>query len=618
MSKLSIARQIPFEILLKRIVKKVFVSKKNNYATHDYRTVNSSYKINSLIDNSVLEEMIHTEAIDHYLKHEFDLLGSGWVNRNTELPENQLLTHQKITGEIKKMVSAGYQFINWQLDVRSGFQFDVAKVFNNQKIDHTRKVDIKNCWELGRMQHLPQMAITAVYSGKKEQLITEFKNQCLDFIASNPVGMGVQWACAMDVGIRVVNLLVAYNIFNEMDEAGIMDNTFDQIFADAVYQHGVFIFNNLEQKEGAAGNHYLFNLVGLLFVSNYLSTTSELNKWKAFAEEELEKEFYKQFFNDGGNFEGSTTYHCLSTEAMVYATALMLRSNKPIDNKYIDLLYKAGEFVLNVSKPNGDMPQFGDNDSGRLFKFSDQQNLLNYESLLAAFSGIFQGNDFDYFSKKYQNHKIIAAHLSRNKKLIALDVNDKVPGMKQEIPIINDQKTTIIDFPIAVKTEKIKHYIYPDFGISIFKSDQFYLAVSTISNRKMHHSWGHVHNDKLSFELQVNGVDLVKDPGTYTYSADPMVRNEFRTTQAHHGIIVEGVEQNKPIDLFYMEREVKCELLDIEDLLFIAKATYYGVQHIRKFEITDNQIIITDYCNHDFTVNINKFDQYSPNYGIKQ
>ena len=25
----------------------------------------------------------------------------------------------------------------------------------------------------------------------------------------------------------------------------------------------------------------------------------------------------------------------------------------------------------------------------------------------------------------------------------------------------------------------------------------------------MHHSWGHVHNDKLSFELQVNNIDLV-------------------------------------------------------------------------------------------------------------
>ena len=71
------------------------------------------------------------------------------------------------------------------------------------------------------------------------------------------------------------------------------------------------------------------------------------------------------------------------------------------------------------------------------------------------------------------------------------------------------------------------------FVILCLPLNLFYLAISAISNKKMHHSWGHVHNDKLSFDLQVNNIDLVKDPGTFTYSAFPEKRTF--TAQNCHG-----------------------------------------------------------------------------------
>ena len=152
----------------------------------------------------------------------------------------------------------------------------------------------------------------------------------------------------------------------------------------------------------------------------------------------------------------------------------------------------------------------------------------------------------------------------------------------------------------------------------MFKSAQFYLAISAISNKKMHHSWGHVHNDKLSFDLQVNGIDMVKDPGTYTYSAFPDKRNEYRSSKAHHGIVVKGIDQNKEFGLVYLEREVTCKVLEIKGLTITLQANYYGVEHTRKFTILDNQLIVTDYCNKPYKVNINKFEEYSPIYGVSQ
>jgi uncharacterized heparinase superfamily protein len=53
---------------------------------------------------------------------------------------------------------------------------------------------------------------------------------------------------------------------------------------------------------------------------------------------------------------------------------------------------------------------------------------------------------------------------------------------------------------------------------------------------------GHGHNDTLSFELWCDGSPLIVDSGTFTYSADVYLRNEFRRTQSHNTLVVDRTE----------------------------------------------------------------------------
>ncbi|MGB0887512.1 MAG: alginate lyase family protein [Vicingaceae bacterium] len=611
MSNIKIAKQLPFKILVKRVLKRLFPAKTIQYSNHEFRACTSEFTINSILNSSNFIATTNTKTITHYLNHEFDLLGSGWVSRNLSGKPSIQSNHKDFTSKIVKHITSTYQLIDWQKDIKSGFVFKSDLQFDAQRIDKTKNVDIKNCWELGRLQHLPQLAIAAISASNKEELILEFKNQSLDFIGSNPIGMGVQWACAMDVAIRISNWLVAYDIFKQSDLSNLLDETFTAIFLDAIYQHTLFVFNHLEHKEGAAGNHYLFNLAGILFATTYLSSNKETLKWQQHAENEIVNEFEKQFFNDGGNFEGSTTYHCLSAEAILYTTALMLRSGKSFNQNYINLLGKVYQFIEAVIKPNNEMPQFGDNDSGRFFKFDTNQNLLNYKNILNAFSGLYKAKNGHCLE-----HQIIEQIALKNKL-----VHPLLKEAKEKYQIRNAKhqlqkpKTTVIKFAESIDTDKIDLFSFNEFGIYIYKSEEFYLAISAISNKNMHHSWGHVHNDKLSFELQVKGEDVVKDPGTYTYSAFPEKRNLLRSTKAHHGILVDKFEQNKAFGLVYLEREITCKVLEIKDLTITLQANYYGVEHTRKFTIQSNQLIITDYCNKPFSVNINQFNEYAPNYG---
>jgi len=55
----------------------------------------------------------------------------------------------------------------------------------------------------------------------------------------------------------------------------------------------------------------------------------------------------------------------------------------------------------------------------------------------------------------------------------------------------------------------------------------------------------HAHADALSFEYASNGVTWMVDPGTYTYTKDPELRDQFRSSSAHNTLIVEGQSQSQ-------------------------------------------------------------------------
>ena len=113
-----------------------------------------------------------------------------------------------------------------------------------------------------------------------------------------------------------------------------------------------------------------------------------------------------QYQSDGSNFEASTSYHRLSTEMLVYGTALTLglpyerfcglrdcdmsvgeRLPRQIDYdisryidrekktfcfpvQYLDQIKRMGEFTVDLTKPDHRISQIGDNDNGRFLKLS--------------------------------------------------------------------------------------------------------------------------------------------------------------------------------------------------------------------------------------------------------
>ena len=356
-----LARRLPPRVLLRRMVEKL----KQVAALHYLRT-RDRFQPTYLKAVPVGTITCHLEAptcarpldyaavVSNYLEHRFDLLGSGWTqvrhgmrcrgvfgHRFDPLPATDPDRQGRwLAGRINaanlaesqglwQLIYGKYDPIDWQIDFKSGYRWQETIWFRDIRYGHLPGADVKVPWELGRLQHLPQLAIAygmidpeAIRVAPPAHCMQEFRNQVLDFLALNPPRFGVNWACTMDVGIRAANLLVAYNLFRAYGAS--FDEPFEQALLKSVQEHGRHIVDNLEWSPSLCANHYLANIAGLIFVAAYLPTSAEADAWLALGIQELVTQVKAQFLGDGGNFEASTSYHRLSAEMVIYSTALLL------------------------------------------------------------------------------------------------------------------------------------------------------------------------------------------------------------------------------------------------------------------------------------------------------
>ena len=85
---------------------------------------------------------------------------------------------------------------------------------------------------------------------------------------------------------------------------------------------------------------------------------------------------------------------------------------------------------------------------------------------------------------------------------------------------------------------------FPVGGFYILRSDRAHVFVDC-GEVGMHGRGGHGHNDILSFELWLDGMNLVTDCGAYLYTASREWRNHFRSTAFHNVVQVDGEELNR-------------------------------------------------------------------------
>ena len=449
------------------------------------------------------------ESADRVCNHLFDLLGSGPVMLGDR--------------------------IDWHRDFKSGFRWNPGLSFLDVAHGHEAGVDIKVPWELSRGHHLVLLAQTALLTGD-EKYSGECVAQMADWIAANPAGYGVNWACPMEVAIRAVNWLWALALVAESPD--VSDSWMAEVLA-ALIAHGRYVMANLEVRDdGVTTNHYLADVVGLLYLGLCLKEVRDAESWRAFAIRELVREMDRQVLPDGVHYESSLSYHRLVTEMFLSSAVLCRRHGVELPQAFYDRLAKMCAFVEGYTKPNGLAPQVGDGDNGRLHVLTGYGlcDIRDHRHLLAVGGVFFDREDW-----------LAAAG----------------PWWVEGLWFGGAQQTA----PRAEEREQVQHrsVAFPEGGFYILRGQDDYVLFNC--NPPGTSGVGsHKHNDLLSLEVQLGGEDILVDPGCFLYTSDSQAYNRFRGTAYHSTVRVDQTEQNRliPGKLFCLHPDSRLHVLQWE------------------------------------------------------
>lgn len=435
---------------------------------------------------------------------------------------------------------------DWHKDFISGFTWDKTVDYNHTGGAFDAHADAKIPWELSRSHHLVTLG-QAYHLTRDLRYAEEFRAQISDWLAENPVEKGINWKCPMDVAIRAVNWIIAGYLFIECP--AIPDTWWDML-VESLYVHMVYLRNHIEYGI-VKGNHYLSDMVGLVFLGLLFSQTTYGESVLRYSLGNFLREMRKQVYPDGTDGEGSIGYHYLVTQLFLYTTIFLQRAGKSLPGEYLKKLEKMLEFIAAYIKPNGAAPYIGDVDDGRFIKYVNNHP-TDHRHLLALGALLFKRPDF--------------------KEVAGAAVDDILwlygrTGL-QEYNALTRTKTgeELVNGPIFSRT-------FMDGGYYLFRDSNVYLLVRAGDIGL--HSWGEQsHCDQLSFELCVGGEEIFIDPGTYIYTGDRAMHRLFRSTRSHNTVMIDELEQVqfKSYAEFLLERRKstsieQCVLSPEQDIL---------------------------------------------------
>jgi len=546
------------------------------------------------LKNEILDTDISKSFISQLLVRSFGNFSAYEVKSN--LKDDLVKQANAICEHKFSLLGAETQFktaINWHCDFKTGFEWPKGSFYLNYKqVDLSNNADVKIPRELSRSHHLLILGQAYLSSGD-EKYAREFKEQIEHWINDNPLMFSINWGCTMDVAIRAANWVYALNMFIN---SSIIDENFLKRILVSLYEHGWFIYENLERSFKYNSNHYDGDIGGLVVLGILFKNTKRGEHWLQFSRYAVFDEIRKQIYPSGMELEKSSYYNRLVLEIFSYSTFLLKRNNFQIPADIEQRLYSMFVFINELSFKNKELPIFGDNDSARFLPFDKiYRTDIKYICDIGHFyfgDEIFENSSTDMSSEVF--------FLLTNNSGISYKALNKYTFN-------------------ALRSSKI----FPDVGIVKMISDNITVLINNSSPGRFvddpFAGGSHAHADLLSFVLNLDATQLFVDPGSFVYTSDYKQRNLFRSTKMHNTISVDDKSQfginEKELFYYNTKSEVLNVLFEDTEISCIYQGSHKAYEYIEK-ELEHNRVFLLDKknktlnitdslsCKHNHTINL--------------
>lgn len=338
----------------------------------------------------------------------------------------------------------------------------------------------------------------------------------------------------------------------------------------SIHKHGEILYEVSPLKHpGAATNHYIMEMLGLLWIGSTFEEFEEALKWKEFAISELERCSKFQLTTDGAHIEGCPMYH--NGAVKWFATGIIFAGGTEFFSKdYVERLRKSLSYSLYSFRPTGTTVPWGD-------------SRANTAAVLGALYGHIVFDDMSYLLsiRKFISSNQIADMLVNNlryikdiKKLL-MTIEEKSQHYNIEMETLNWQR-------------EINQVMYRTGWSKDDLSILFGCNSPIVSN--------HAHMDLMGFDLTANNRPLVVDPGVFTYR-NCKERYQFKSSQWHNTLTLNHKDHFKYLTSFSYEPQKQGYVISTEadEKLWYVVACHHNYEpviHTRLMALIDEKYVI--------------------------
>jgi hypothetical protein len=215
-----------------------------------------------------------------------------------------------------------------------------------------------------------------------------------------------------------------------------------------------------------------------------------------------------------------------------------------------DAARRQAAFLRAITDDRGNLPGFGDDDGGQLFRFGNEP-CANAAATLGAAATLLDDPALAV-SRRPAEYWILGRRPSR-----AATLGAAMPWPSQ---------------------------LLKDSGYFVSRAPQGHLVLDAGPHGFL--NGGHAHADALSIVLSVAGDPIFVDPGTGTYTMDAAARDRFRSSRMHNTLTLGGRDAAVPRGPFHWQTRADARILAARcgadlDFAVAAHDAYAPFRHVR-------------------------------------
>lgn len=369
-----------------------------------------------------------------------------------------------------------------------------------------RPGDIRRIWELNRHQSWIVLGRGWRLTGE-DAIARGFVEQLKDWVARNPYRRGPNWTQAQEVALRAISWCWAWHLFHD---APAFDRDARHLMLKALSWHLRFVEAEMAAFGRHTHNHLISELAGIHLVSRFFPFLRGAAKLEARSRRNLSDEILKQIHPDGlaGELASNYMLFVLDTLAGVVAADREFWRDTPAWRRVAAMGRAAGYLI----RPDGSLPFFGDNDSGRGWLLAED---LVDRSPYAQLPWVLENEALPHWAANSiapEWHWLFGA---------------RTPDPEHQTRALS--------------------CLFRDGGIWTWRSSEhgdanWCLLRGGATRRLPGVLQSHHHADVLSIEVAWQGKAVIIDPGTWAYSLETDLRARFRSSRVHSGLWVDGHE----------------------------------------------------------------------------